>query len=140
MSDPICYECLKPMIKKHGIISINRKDFGEYEVPGVLHFSCEQCGSKIIPPQESARIIQDGLKLHILKVLNKDGADSVLNLSRKLSCELDELNTVLSQLKKEKLITISDKGRFPTIALKLTNPNKKISLLDRLDRLIARFL
>jgi len=132
MSDPICYECLKPMVKKHGVISMNRKDFGNYEVAGVLHFSCEHCNSKIIPPLESIRIIRDGLRLHTLKVLNQDGSDSVLNLSRKLHCELAELDLILIQLKKEKLIIVSDEGRFPTITLKLTNSDKKTGFLNRL--------
>jgi hypothetical protein len=120
------------MVKKHGVISINRKDFGTYEVPGVLHFACEKCGDRIIPPGESNRIMLDGLKLHTLKVLNKEGATSILNLSSIIGCEPNELDLVLTQLKKEKLILLSDKGRFPTVSLAPIKSKKKDGFLSRL--------
>jgi len=132
MSNPICYECLKLMVKKHSIIYINRPGFGEYKVPGVLHFSCEKCGTKIIPPIESLRITQKGIKLHLLKVLKELNTESVLNLCQILKCELSELNEVLIQLNDENIISLSDTGRFPMVSLNTIEPKIKKGFISKL--------
>ncbi len=112
-----CIKCDKPMVKKQSNITFNRPGIGEYKIPGVLHYACDKCSAKIVPPVEVRRIEEVGLKIHLFIVLNRDGPDSILNLKEKLNCGDDELFELLIKLEKEGQVKLSDDGRFPFVGL-----------------------
>jgi len=114
----ICYECLKPMVKKHGDITLTRKGYGSYEVIGVIHYACEYCGSKVILPDETERVEIEGVRLHMLTALKAKGPLTPLTLKEEIKSSTGILELAAKNLLKEKLIYIDyTDANLPIISL-----------------------
>lgn len=114
----ICYECLKPMVKKCGNITLTRKGYGSYTVVNVLHFACDFCGARIILPEETERIEIEGVSLHMLATLKKKGAMSALALKEEIRSSTHILELAAKKLFKEKLINVDYTNvKMPIISL-----------------------
>jgi len=114
----LCNSCKKPMTKKHTKLIFNREGLGEYEVPGVLHFACEDCGDKLIFPDESERITKVGIKKHVITLLSSTKNDvNILDLKSKIVCDVDLLEKAIKELEKEKIIILDNEQPIPVIIL-----------------------
>lgn len=134
----VCYDCLKPTVKKQGPITLNKLGYGSYEVLGVIYYACDVCGSKIIPPDEAKRIEEEGVELHMLKVLkNCSQPIPALDLKEELCSEATTMETVALRLvKQNKIIVDYSNPSIPTlIAVK---KEEKKTFWDLLKSLINR--
>jgi len=114
----LCNSCKNPMTKKHAKLIFNREGLGEYEVPGVLHMACEDCGDKLIFPDEYGRIMKVGIKKHIIKVIvNTKNDVSILDLKSKIICDVALLEKAVKELENEKIISLDEEQPIPIITL-----------------------
>ncbi len=129
----ICYECLKPMTKKHGDITLTRQGYGTFKVIGVLHYGCNNCGAKIIFPEETERVEVEGVKLHMLVTLKTKGPMTALALKEEIRSSTHILELAAKQLFKEKLINIdySNDVKLPIISLHEGEEKKYTSFFKR---------
>ena len=109
-----CYECGKPVVKKHGDIEVYREEIGNFTVSGVIYMACDTCGSKIVFPEYADKINIKALKLHITKIMERDKKLSIFELIKKVN-DNDLVNDAIDELIKEstiKEVTDSRKIRF----------------------------
>lgn len=114
----ICYECLKPMVKKHGNITLERLGCGSYTVIGVLHYACDCCGARVILPEEAERVEIEGVKTHILKALKSNNKLSILDLRGITKSNVYILECAIKKLAKEKVVNVDYTNvKLPIISL-----------------------
>lgn len=121
----ICYGCLKPMIKKHGDITLTKAGYGSYEVKGVLHLMCEECGGRIIPEDEARRVEKEGIKLHIMEVLSNKGSMPALTLKEAVRSDVELLEESAKELVSSKDIKVDYKDPNNPIIQILNKKDKK---------------
>ena len=126
----ICYECQEPMVKKQGEITFTKPGYGQYKVKGVIHLACDTCGAKIILPNETKRIEEEGIRLHMLKVLTEKNKMTALELKEFVGGQVDILEKVALKLKKEGLIKITYTNKDVPIVSIAKTP-KKCSMLSK---------
>lgn len=134
----ICYECQEPTVKKQGPVTLTKTGYGSYEVPGVIHFACDKCGVKIIPPEETERVEVEGVKLHILKVLSCEGVMNALTLKEKVRSTVDNLELAAMQLIKAKKINIDYTDPNEPVLSIGEGEIKKLSAWQRLKNWVSK--
>ena len=113
-----CYECQQLMTLKQGTITVVKPGYGPYDIKAVLHLGCDNCGTKIVLPNETIRIEMEGIRLHMLKILKEKGPLEALNLKEELRSSTKLLEKVTYQLVKEKLITLDyTNNNAPVLAI-----------------------
>jgi hypothetical protein len=135
-----CNECLQPMTKKHCDITLKRAGIGEYTTIGVLHFGCDICGAKVIPPMEAKRIEVEGIKIHLLKILREQGPLSVLILRETLQCDTLLLKEAIDVLYKQNKVSIEGSDEFPIIEIRDIFYNIKEPLIKRILERIKKWM
>lgn len=134
----ICYECLKPMTKKHGDITLTRQGYGTFKVIGVLHYGCNNCGAKVIFPEETERVEIEGVKLHMLATLKTKGPMTALALKGEIRSSTHILELAAKKLFKEKMINVDYTDvKMPVISL-CKIKEKKLSLWNKFKAFIKR--
>lgn len=135
----ICYDCLKPTVKKQGEITFTKPGYGSYKVRGVIYYACDDCGVKIIPPEEAERIEIEGIKLHMLKVLkNCSQPIKALDLKEEVRSSVESMEKSAIALIKEKKITVDyTNPEEPTLSI-IREEEKKLTFWEILKSFFIR--
>jgi len=135
-----CNECLQPMVKKHCDITLKRAGIGEYTTIGVLHFGCDICGAKVIPPKEARRIEMEGIKFHLLKVIKERGPLSIIVLKEIIQCEPLLLKEVINTLYEQNRIHLEGSNELPIVSIKDTFCTVKDPLIKRIFKRVTKWM
>lgn len=132
----ICFDCTEVMVKKHANLEFKHPVIGIYTVINVVHYACEKCGSKIIPPSEAKRIEEQGTTEHLIKYLNENGKQPYQTVKAQMLCEEDVLEKVLNKLKNMKFLEVEEVGELKILELKPINHEApKLTFWDKLKNL-----
>jgi len=71
MKKLFCFECQKLYVKKHGTVKMSHPEIGEFEVDNLLYMLCEECGDRVILPEQAERVHIIQTKLRIKSFLSK---------------------------------------------------------------------
>lgn len=135
----ICFDCLQVMVKKHANLEFKHPVVGNYITPGVIHYACDGCGNRIIPPHEAKRMEEQGVILHLIRYLKNNGAQPYQKIKAQMLCDETLLRSVMYKLKDKGKITVKKTGELEILeATPKAEEPIKLSLWEKIKHFFKR--